>query len=63
MQNYKSKLKIFENIKIAILDGKEKTSQKHQKVYQKGKSSDSPGSFGYQRTGKINSGIMSKIFK
>ena len=40
----------------------EKTSQKYQKVYQKRESSDSPGGFRCERTGKINSRDASEIF-
>ena len=40
----------------------EKTSQKPTQIYSQRKSSDSTGSFGFERAGKINHSIISKIF-
>ena len=43
---------------LLVLNYEKKTSQKHQKISQKRKGSDSPGSFGFERTRKINSRII-----
>jgi len=46
-----------------ILGYEKKTSQKRQKIYQEGESSDSPAGFGLKGTRKINFRITPKNFK
>ena len=60
MKNYNSKFKNLEIVKRFIFNDK-KTSQKSKKIYSSGKGEDSPGSFGFERTRKTNTGIVSKI--
>jgi len=53
----------YELIKNTILKKYEtEASQKPEEIYSQGKSSDSPRSFRHQRTRKINSRTLSKIF-
>ena len=40
-----------------------KTSQKPADIYTSRKGSDSPRSFRFERTGKVNSGVISKKFQ
>lgn len=42
---------------------KEEIVEKFAQVYQKREGSDSSGGFGFERTGKINSRTLSKIFQ
>jgi len=62
MQKEKLKLKIFEKLEI-LNYGKVKIAKINQKVYQKGKGEDSQRGFGFERTGKVDQGTLSKIFK
>jgi len=61
MQNYNSKFKSFENVKTFILNEKE-DAKVNSKICSFRKSSDSPGGFRCERTGKINSRDASEIF-
>jgi len=54
MQNYKSKLKSFGNVKIFSLNDEKETSQKLKEIHSQRKGEDSPGSFRFKRTRKIN---------
>jgi hypothetical protein len=63
MQNYNSKFKTFENVRIFILDDEQKeTSQKLEKIHSKREGEDSQRNFGFGRTRKTNSRVISKIF-
>ena len=41
-------------ILLNLIYGEKENAEKHQKIYSSGESSDSPGSFGYQRAREIN---------
>lgn len=43
--------------------GQEENTEKYQKIYSFRKSPDSPGSFRYEKTRRINSRTISKIFE
>ena len=60
MQNYNSKFKSFENVKIFNLIEKEDAGV-NSIIYQKRKGEDSPGGFRFERTRKTNSRVISKI--
>lgn len=45
-----------------IHDSEKETTKVSKKIHSQGKSPDSPGSFGFERAGKINSGALQKIF-
>jgi len=60
MRNENLKFKIFKNF-IVFLDGEEKIAKVNSQIYSQGKGEDSPGSFGFKRTRKTNTGIVSKI--
>lgn len=48
---------------LNFIYGEKENAEEHQKIYSQRKGSDSPGSFRHQRTRKINSKALSKIFK
>ena len=54
MRNENLKFKIFESPEILAYGGKE-IAKIYQKVYQEREGEDSPGGFGFERTGKTNS--------
>jgi hypothetical protein len=58
MKNYSLKFKTFKKIKISIFDEKEKIVKIFTEIYSPGKSPDSPGGFGHERTRKINPKII-----
>jgi len=54
------RFRVFKSLTFQTMNYGKEASQKYQKVYQERKGADSPGSFGYERTRKINSRTISK---
>lgn len=58
MQNENVKFKFFRGFRVVILYDERKITKVDQEIYSAGKSEDSPGSFGFEKTRRINCGII-----
>lgn len=61
MQNFILKLKIFKTTKPPFLYDKEEITKRYPQIHSQRKGADSPGGFGFERAGKTNQRILSKI--
>ena len=52
---------LIADIKVILGYGKKTYAKIHSQIYQKGKSPDPPGEFGFKRTRRINFKTLSKV--
>jgi hypothetical protein len=52
-----------EILKLKNFGYENEIAKKHSQIHSQREGSDSPGDFGFERTRKVNSGALSKIFE